>query len=166
AAEHTGPCQQLQRVDRCGIVQLTADAASGLDELVEQRLVETQVRVGVGDGVEAQGAFHFAAGQLLAQALTQRAFQITEGVGQAQGCTEVGVVDRPELPRQVALIGAEVTAGKGRHAEYHGSTPDCFAVCRSGIVLRQSGWGTARCCTLGQAPYNRRTYMQYKELDR
>ncbi len=139
ANHHARPGQQLERVDRAGVLQAGAELLGGADQLVEQWLVKAEFAGLLLDRVEAQGALDLAAGQLLAQQLAQRAFQFAEGFGQAQGDFQIAVVHRPQFPGQVALIGAEFAAGEGGHAVNHADPLSGWLAGRHCSALRRSG---------------------------
>ncbi|MNJ61161.1 hypothetical protein D3C77_569350 [compost metagenome] len=70
--------------------------------------------------IEAQGAFDLAARQALAQAFTHGAFEVAQGLGQAQVRLQVTMVDRAQLPDQGALAAGALDTSKSGHAVHHG----------------------------------------------
>jgi len=67
-------------------------------------------------GVEAQGAFHLAAGQARAQRLAEGGLEVAQRLGQAEVGLEVALVHRAQLQLQAAPGGLAYLAGEGGHA--------------------------------------------------
>ena len=81
--QHAGPGQDFERVQRCGLLDQTGDGLGGGDQLRGALTVDLKGLAGVVFA-QAQGAFDLAARKALAQAFAHRAFQIAQGLGQAQ----------------------------------------------------------------------------------
>ncbi len=119
--QYAGPGQHGERIERRRLADQGGYSFGGGDQLAGALLVDLQALAGGFLG-EAQGAFHLATRQALAQRLAHRAFEVAEGVGQAQVGLQVTVVDRAQLPAQGAVGTGLLDAGEGGHAVHHGST--------------------------------------------
>ncbi|MCY1431387.1 hypothetical protein D9M71_473540 [compost metagenome] len=117
--QHAGPGEDFQGVERGRLLDQRGDALGGLDQLAGAVAVYLQGLAGVFFG-QAQGAFHLAARQALAQGLAHRAFEVAEGFRQAQVGFEVAVVHRAQFPAQGAVGAGPFDAGEGGHAVHHG----------------------------------------------
>ncbi|MCY1511769.1 hypothetical protein D9M68_462070 [compost metagenome] len=119
--QHAGPGQHFQRVERRRLGDQRGHRLGGGDHLGGAFAIDLQRLAGTVFG-EAQGAFHLAARQALAQRLAHRAFEVAEGFRQAQVRFQVAVVDRAQFPAQGAVGTGPLDAGEGGHAVHHGKT--------------------------------------------
>lgn len=109
--QYAGPGQHGERIERRRLADQGGYAFGGGDQLAGALLVDLQALAGGFLG-EAQGAFHLATRQALAQRLAHRAFEVAEGVGQAQVGLQVTVVDRAQPCFRVPWVPACSTRAK------------------------------------------------------
>ncbi|MNC28452.1 hypothetical protein D3C75_766570 [compost metagenome] len=121
AYQYAGPGKDLQRVQRCRILDQAGDGLGGGDQLRGALLIDLQRLAGVFFG-EAQGAFKLAPRYTLAQGFTNSALEVAKGLRQAQVGFQVAAVDRAQFPAQGALDAGFFDAGEGGHAVHHGGT--------------------------------------------
>ncbi|MNR10392.1 hypothetical protein D3C85_1266400 [compost metagenome] len=117
--QHARPGEHFQGIERGRLLDQRGDALGRLDQLVGAVAIYLQGLAGVFLG-QAQGAFHLAAGQALAQGVAHRAFEVAEGFRQAQMGFEVAMVDRAQFPAEGAIGAGPFDAGEGGHAVHHG----------------------------------------------
>jgi len=118
ADQYARPAKYLQRVNRCGLADQCGNAFGGGDQLAGALAVDLQGGAVVFLG-EAQSAFHLAARDAFAQGIANRAFEVAEGVRQAQVRLEIAMIDRADFPAEGAMGAGLLAAGKGRHAVDH-----------------------------------------------
>ena len=119
--QYAGPGQHFEGIEGRGLLDQAGDALGGADQLGGAFAVQLQGLAG-GFFSEAQGAFHLAARQALAQGVAHAAFEVAEGFRQAQLRLQVTVVHRAQFPAQGAVGASPFRTGEGGHAVHHGRT--------------------------------------------
>ena len=118
-AQHAGPAQQFDGVDRRGLSKRRIELAQPRQQAVERRLVDVQAhRIRLRPAL-LQRAVDLTALEIACQRLAQFRFQRAAAVRQAQRRIEVAVIHTADLAHERAKRAGALVPGEPSHACYH-----------------------------------------------
>ena len=115
---HTGPAQDIQRINRA-FIALHFHPVGRLHQLFRQRFIEHQLALRAGIGIKTQVALNFTARQTLANAFADNRLQPTKLFRQTDVGFQITLVNRTQLPGGAAPFAFGFAAGISGHTADH-----------------------------------------------